>query len=152
MSETTQTLGVWTGRQVLDTTGEKIGTVHDVLYDDTVDRPEWLVVKTGLFGTKKVLVPAGDVRLEGEKLMVPYTHDRAKQAPSVDNEEAISEDEKRELYLYYGLEFPEPAGMTPPAATTSPTPPGEAEGTEGKWGPGIAPDEQEEILIKRREQ
>jgi sporulation protein YlmC with PRC-barrel domain len=163
MSATTM-LGEWTGRQVLDTQGEKIGTVQDVLYDDAVDRPEWLVVKTGLFGTKRILVPARDVRTEGDKLMVPYTEDRAKDAPHVANQDAPSQDEERELYLYYGLDYPEPAppvapsstpGPEPAASQPSPTPPsssGDRGEQEGAWGPGGNPAEQEDILTKRHDQ
>lgn len=104
MSQTTKTVGEWTGRQVLDTTGQKIGTVQDVIYDEAVQKPQWLVVKTGFLGTKKVVVPAGDARADGDKLMVPYTEDRVKQAPSVLADDALSEDEERELSLYYGLD------------------------------------------------
>jgi sporulation protein YlmC with PRC-barrel domain len=164
MSTATKALGDWTGRQVLDTAGDKIGTVQDVRYDDAVDQPKWLVVKAGLFGTKKIFVPARDVRAEGEKLMVPYTEDRVKDAPPVAKDNVPSLDEERELYLYYGLEFEErmPAGTSAEAPTTgamdtqaptAPTSPTGAPGdTEGKWGPGLSPNEQEEVLSKRRDQ
>jgi hypothetical protein len=46
--------------------------------------------------------------MNGDKLMVPYTEDRVKDTPQVADTEFLSDDDKRELYLYYGLEFPEP--------------------------------------------
>jgi sporulation protein YlmC with PRC-barrel domain len=105
----TRTTAEWTGRQVVDTMGEKIGSVQDVFYDDAMDQPEWLMVKMGLFGQKRVFVPAQDVRTDGERLMVPYTEDRVKEAPQVaKGGESLSRDEERELYIYYGIEYPEP--------------------------------------------
>lgn len=98
----------WTGHQVIDTAGDKIGTVQDVRYDEGADRPQWLVVKTGLFGTKKVLVPASDARMDGDRIRVPYTEDRVKDAPQVMDTDSLSRDEQQELSLYYGLEVPEP--------------------------------------------
>jgi hypothetical protein len=51
--------GAWIGRQMVDTAGAKIGTVQHVFFDDAAGRPEWLVVKTGLFGSKESGRPCG---------------------------------------------------------------------------------------------
>ena len=95
----------WTGHDLLDVNGEKIGTVEDVRYGDATGGLKWLMVKTGLFGTKKVLVPAGEVRATEHALVVPYTKDRVKEAPGVDEDELFSPEEERNVCAFYGLEY-----------------------------------------------
>ena len=80
----------WTGHDLLDVNGDKIGTVEDVRYGDATGGLKWLVVKTGLFGTKKILVPAGEVRASEDALVVPYAKDRVKDAPGVDVDETFT--------------------------------------------------------------
>ena len=109
MSAEMATPNEWTGHQVVDTAGEKIGTVQDVRYDEAATTPRWLIVKTGLFGTKKVYVPALDARMDGDRIRVPYTEDRVKDAPQVTDAGSLSAVEEHELSVYYGLEIPEPA-------------------------------------------
>ena len=43
---------VWIGRDAYDRNGNKIGEVEDIHYDDLTSRPEWVAVRTGLFGKK----------------------------------------------------------------------------------------------------
>ena len=95
----------WTGHDLLDVNGEKIGTVEDVRYGDATGGLKWLMVKTGLFGTKKVLVPAGEVRATEDALVVPYTKDRVKEAPGVDEDALFSPEEERNVCAFYGLEY-----------------------------------------------
>ena len=45
------------GRTLVDRDGEKIGTVDEVYTDQDGGQPEWALVHTGLFGTKKNFVP-----------------------------------------------------------------------------------------------
>ncbi len=52
----------WTGHDLFDEKGDKIGTIEDVRYGDMTLGLKWLVVESGLFGTKKLFVPAGEVR------------------------------------------------------------------------------------------
>jgi sporulation protein YlmC with PRC-barrel domain len=42
-----------TGATVVDTGGDEIGKVGQVYLDDTSGQPEWVTVKTGLFGTRR---------------------------------------------------------------------------------------------------
>ena len=48
----------WHGRDLIDRDGDKIGSIGDVYLDDQTGQPEWLTVKTGLFGT------AGELRAD----------------------------------------------------------------------------------------
>jgi sporulation protein YlmC with PRC-barrel domain len=95
----------WTGHDLLDVNGERIGTVEDVQFGDATGDLKWLLVKTGLFGTKKVLVPAAEVRAAKDALVVPFDKERVKDAPGVDDDQAFTEDQERSICAYYGLEY-----------------------------------------------
>ena len=93
----------WTGHDLLDVNGEKIGTVEDVRFGDATGGLKWLLVKTGLFGTRKVVVPAAEVKATEDALVVPFTKDRVKDSPGVDEDEAFLEDEERDYLLLLRL-------------------------------------------------
>jgi hypothetical protein len=95
----------WTGHDLFDLDGDKIGKVEGVRYGDVKGNLTWLVVETGILGTKKILVPAGEVRRAGDRLSVGYTKDRVKDAPKVENESALTEADQGELCRYYGLQY-----------------------------------------------
>lgn len=90
------------GKTVVDTTGEKVGDVGQVYLDDQSGRPEWVTVRTGLFGLKETFVPLQGETFDGDTIVVPFTKDQIKGAPAIDPEGHISEDEEAELYNYYG--------------------------------------------------
>ncbi|MFE9431454.1 PRC-barrel domain-containing protein [Streptomyces sp. NPDC006640] len=88
---------------VLDPEGEKVGTVGKVYRDDADGRPEWVTVKTGLFGSKETLVPLTGARVSGDELHVPVTKETVKHAPRVDADARLDADEESDLYAHYGL-------------------------------------------------
>ena len=92
------------GSTVTGTDG-KIGDVGQVFLDDQTDAPEWVTVRTGLFGTKESFVPIAAATMADGGLKVPYTKDLVKDAPRVDIEQGhLSLDEEAELYRHYGLD------------------------------------------------
>jgi uncharacterized protein (TIGR02271 family) len=74
-----------------------------VFLDDQSGTPEWVTVKTGLFGTKETFVPIRDADLTGDGLRVPVSKDAVKDAPKIDTEGHLSPQEEQELYRYYGM-------------------------------------------------
>ena len=96
------------GATVHDRDGEKIGTVDELYFDDATDKPEWMTVKTGLFGMKTTFVPVEGAQPEGDDaLRVPYEKDRVKDAPSIDPDHDLSQAEEQRLYSFYGLSYGE---------------------------------------------
>ncbi len=95
----------WIHRNVLDSGGKKIGTLDDIYYDDATGRPHWLLVKTGLLGTKRTLVPAYDLGIKDSGITVPFVEDTVKDAPRVHPDEMLTEDQEKRLYTYYGLDY-----------------------------------------------
>ena len=90
------------GMTVTDSSGEKIGAIEDVYYDDATGRPEWIGIGTGIFGLRRRVVPVEGARLEAEHLSVPYAKDLVKDSPDVDDDE-ITPERESDLYAYYGL-------------------------------------------------
>jgi len=91
------------GSTVRDSAGDKIGKVGQVYLDDTTGQPEWVTVRTGLFGTRESFVPLAAARVEGDELVVDVTKDRVSDAPKIDEDGHLSEEQEAELYSYYGV-------------------------------------------------
>ncbi|MEU0114303.1 PRC and DUF2382 domain-containing protein [Streptomyces bobili] len=92
---------------VYDGEGHKIGEAKHVFFDDMTGRPEWVTVKTGLFGSSESFVPIRDASMVEDHIEVPYAKDRIKGAPNVDVDSGghLSESEEHRLYDYYGIDW-----------------------------------------------
>jgi uncharacterized protein (TIGR02271 family) len=100
----------WAGKTVHGSDDQKIGKVDHVYLDRETGEPSFLALKTGLFGMKSSLAPVDGVRADGEDLRADYTADQVKDAPSVDADEELSEQEEQRLYSHYGREHRAYAG------------------------------------------
>jgi uncharacterized protein (TIGR02271 family) len=94
------------GMTVYDSAGEKIGQVEEIFYDEETNRPEWIGIGTGFFGTKRVLVPVEGASQSGDGLTVRYSKEQVKDSPDIDSDE-LSQATEQELYSYYGLGYSE---------------------------------------------
>ncbi|WP_055587211.1 DUF2382 domain-containing protein [Peterkaempfera griseoplana] len=92
---------------VYDAHGNKIGEAKHVFLDDASGRPEWVSVRTGLFGTSESFVPIHDATLVEDHLQVAYPKEKIKDAPAVDVDAGghLSESEEHRLYDYYGIDM-----------------------------------------------
>jgi hypothetical protein len=95
----------WLGRVMVDRDSNKIGEVVDIYLDNETDRPEWAVVRTGLFGLRSTFVPLAEAREVGDELQVPHQRTLVKQAPNIEPDGQLSEAEEAELYRHYGLDY-----------------------------------------------
>jgi sporulation protein YlmC with PRC-barrel domain len=103
----------WTGHELYDLDGNKIGMIEDVRYGDVTGGLQWLVVETGILGFKKVFVPVGEVRRSGDRITALHSRDRVKDAPKVEDEEALTQDDETKLCMFYGLQY---GGSSPATA------------------------------------
>src|SRR3954471_19138129 len=99
---TLQDIETWRGRTLVDRDGDKIGKVEDVYLDRQSGEPEWVAVKTGMFGSNVSFVPIHDPSTAGDALQVAYAKDQVKDAPNVDPDGELSPEEERRLYSHYG--------------------------------------------------
>jgi uncharacterized protein (TIGR02271 family) len=93
------------GGVVVDRNGDRIGKVGQVYLNDRSSTPEWVTVKTGLFGTSESFVPLADSTLDGDQIHVPYGKDEVKDAPRVDSNGHLGPDDEADLYRHYGLGY-----------------------------------------------
>jgi stress response protein YsnF/sporulation protein YlmC with PRC-barrel domain len=92
-------------RTLFDSAGQKVGTIEDVYVDQETKKPEWLLVKTGLFGLRKTFVPMSVLQPEGDDLRAPYSKDQITSAPNVGDEEGASPEEEVRLFQHYGIPY-----------------------------------------------
>ena len=99
----TDTISRVIGQDVYDESGEKIGSAAEVYLDDETGQPEWVTVRTGLFGTKESFVPIRNADLTNDGVRVPVSKAQVKDAPKIDTDGHLSPQEEQELYRYYGM-------------------------------------------------
>ena len=114
----------WQGRTMVDRDGDRIGNIDAIYVDDQTGEPEWALVNTGLFGTRSTFVPIAQAAAHGDQVQVPYEKQRVKDAPNMDSDGHLSEQEEQELWRHYGLEY---GGGYAAAGTTGETGTGRAE-------------------------
>ena len=86
----------------VDAEGNRIGKITKVYNNDQTGQPLWILVETGLFGTRQSFAPVHGSRFDGEQLVVlAVSKDQVKDAPNIDSDAHVSESEQNALRLYY---------------------------------------------------
>src|SRR3954466_3634736 len=93
----------WRGKTVRDRDGEKVGTLGAIYLDGDTDRPAYAGVQTGLFRRNESIVPLNGAREVGGDVQIPYALERVRDAPNVDPEVALSDEEQARLHEHYGV-------------------------------------------------
>ncbi|MGY1640306.1 YsnF/AvaK domain-containing protein [Geodermatophilus sp. SYSU D00703] len=83
--------------------GHKIGTVEHFFTDDRTGAPTWVAVSTGLFGTRRSVVPAAEATFDDGELRLPVTRDAVRSAPHV-SDEHLDPDAEELLRRHYSGE------------------------------------------------
>ena len=88
---------------VYDTDGDKIGSVGQIYLDNNTGDPEWVSVRTGLFGTKETFVPLQQAQVSDDRITVAFGKEQVKDAPQIDADGQLSPADEDQLYTYYGF-------------------------------------------------
>jgi uncharacterized protein (TIGR02271 family) len=102
----------WQGRTLKDRNGNKIGKIDSLYLDRESDRPEWALVHTGLFGTKSSFVPIAGAAPQGEDVVVQVDAQQVKDAPKMDPDGELSEQQEAELFRHYGVDYTTEGSVT----------------------------------------
>jgi hypothetical protein len=94
-----------TGADVYRVTGEMIGAAEHVYLDERTGDPEWVGLRTGLFGTHHSLVPLAQAAVSDHRIVVPFSKEHIRDAPSV-ADACPTRAEAVGLYAHYGLARP----------------------------------------------
>jgi uncharacterized protein (TIGR02271 family) len=97
----------WRGRNAVGPNEDKLGSIEDIYLDEDTGKPEWVALKTGLFGGNLSFAPLAEAKEHGEHIHLPYTKDQVKDSPNVDADGKLSQEEEAALYKHYGLEYGE---------------------------------------------
>jgi uncharacterized protein (TIGR02271 family) len=92
-----------TGASVQGSDGAKLGKVEGVYLDNDSNQPEWVSVKSGLFGSHVSIVPLSQANWDGNALTVPFDKDAIQAAPHHDPDTALSPADEDDLYRHYGI-------------------------------------------------
>jgi len=95
------------GQELVDRDGDKVGKIEEIYLDEQTGKPEWLAVKTGLFGSNLSFVPLAQATTEGDTVRVPYEKSQIKDAPNAEADGQLSQDEESRLYSHYGVDYGE---------------------------------------------
>jgi uncharacterized protein (TIGR02271 family) len=112
------TVRSWQGQTMVDRDGDKVGTIDAIYVDDQTGEPEWALVTTGLFGTRSTFVPIAQATGSGDQVQVPYEKQRIKDAPNIEPDGHLSEQEEQELWRHYGLDYGATSGYADTTAST----------------------------------
>jgi uncharacterized protein (TIGR02271 family) len=102
-----ETVQSWQGRTMVDPAGDKLGTIDAIYLDDETGQPEWATVTSGLFSAKIAFVPLAQAQDTGDSVQVPYDKQQVKDAPAMQADGSLSQDDEAELYRHYGLDYSE---------------------------------------------
>lgn len=108
----------WRGRTVRDRHGEELGKLHDLYLDSDGSRPAWASVKRGLLRSTETIVPLNEVTEDGDDLVLPYERELFDDAPDVDPDVELNEEQERLLHEHYGREWAPPSGRETDTAMT----------------------------------
>jgi uncharacterized protein (TIGR02271 family) len=107
MTHTESAVAQWRGRNAVDSDGNKIGSIDEIYMDAETGQPEWLAVKTGLFGSKVNFVPIAEAKDADGDVRLPYDKQQVQDAPTAEADGELSQDEEASLYRHYGLDYSE---------------------------------------------
>jgi sporulation protein YlmC with PRC-barrel domain len=115
-------------RTIVDSDGKTLGKVDEIYLDNRTQKPEWATVSSGLLGGKSQFVPLAGASSDGDNIHARVTMKQVKNAPSVQHDRHLSEEEESRLFEHYGTSIPiadkrpqgaDCAGTSPPRTSTT---------------------------------
>ncbi len=99
----------WHGKDLIDSSGEKIGKLQDVYVDVETDEPMFATVKEGFIGRHLTFVPLGGLTLGPDNLQVAVSAAAVKAAPNIEmHGDELSQADESKLYHHYELNYTAP--------------------------------------------
>jgi uncharacterized protein (TIGR02271 family) len=89
------------GANAVDRDGDKVGRVGQVYVSDDGAQPLFVTVRTGLFGTHESFVPVQGADFSDGELHLQYDKATIKDAPNIDDDGALTDDEQGSIFDYY---------------------------------------------------
>ena len=87
---------------VVDASGDPVGELEAVYYDDETGEPVWIGVRTAVEPRRRVLAPVRGAEVDGNAVRLAHARAMVEESATVE-EESIEAGPERELRAYYGL-------------------------------------------------
>ena len=100
----------WRGLEVFDRDGERVGKLVEIYVEEETDRPEFALVRTGLFRLRSSFVPIAGAFTEDGALVVQVEKGQIREAPALAKDAELDPELERRVYEHYGFEYPSPTG------------------------------------------
>jgi hypothetical protein len=88
-------------RAAVDAEGNRIGKISQVYLDERTGQPQWVLVETGLFGTRQSFAPIRGSKLDGELVVLAVSKNQVKDAPDIDSGKQLNDDDQEALRQHY---------------------------------------------------
>jgi sporulation protein YlmC with PRC-barrel domain len=85
----------WRGHEARSSDGDKLGKIDDIYLDQETGKPEWIAVRTGLFGGHVSFGPLAEARLDGDAVAVAYDKAKVRDAAHADADGELSQQWRR---------------------------------------------------------
>ncbi len=106
MQNQTTSYDAWIGRDAVDSSGTKVGSIKDIYYDDETGRPEWVAVKPGMFKGMAFVPIHGATTDDDGNLRLGYAKDFIEAAPDLDpSDDHLTPADEQTLWTYYGYDY-----------------------------------------------
>jgi sporulation protein YlmC with PRC-barrel domain len=99
-------------RTIVDSDGKTLGKVDEIYLDNRTQKPEWATVSSGLLGGKSQFVPLAGASSDGDNIHARVTMKQVKNAPSVQHDRHLSEEEESRLFEHYGIPYTDDGSTT----------------------------------------
>ena|SRR5215203_365825 len=103
-----ENLADWRGKQVTDRDGQKIGKLEDVYVDTETDEQLFGTVKEGLIGRHLTFLPLQGATATPDGLKVQVSKEQVKDAPNLDSDAELTQQDEAELFTHYGIQHVPP--------------------------------------------
>jgi uncharacterized protein YrrD len=101
-----QNMSDWRGKPLLDRDGEKLGKLEDVYVDTDSDEQLFGTIKEGMIGRHLTFVPLRGSTASPDHLQVTVSKKDVKDAPNIDTDGELSQEDEAGLFAHYGLDYP----------------------------------------------
>ena len=95
----------WRGLTLVTIDEEPVGEIEAIYVDRASRQPEWALIQTGLFGGARTFVPLADATQLGDTVQVPHETSVVREAPRLELDAKLSEEDEARLYAHYGIPY-----------------------------------------------
>jgi uncharacterized protein (TIGR02271 family) len=148
---TKETVLQWRGQNLVGSDGGKVGKIEEIYLDAETNEPEWALVHTGMFGSKSSFVPIANAQDDDGSVKVPFAKSQVTDAPKVDPNGQLTQQQEAELYGHYGMDYGEQrsdSGLPDGRTNGDPTP----GGSPGVVGNDVSGSETDDAMTRSEEE